>query len=343
MFHGILSREDFVQKVPLTVYSDYALYLREIVDCEGSRDVLTADPVVFLATSSGTTGKNKTIPLTSFTRETAVREVGPLMCLRQSSITGLDLRRVLVLGYRAETTTSPSGLSLGPVSAHIGRVLPYCVTPREVYDITDEQMALHLHAIYGLAEREVGRMEALFSTLVYSFWRHIENHWRQICDEIETGSLSCQIDGESTPEELRKFFRSHFRRQPDRACQLRDEFRRGFSGIARRVWPGLRLVRMVTSGGFAHHARLLWRMQMRGVKQLSPVHAASEGFFGINTTTSSSIEADDADDEQQYTLLPDYGFFEFIEEKRLEEQRPETVFADQVTVIVSNCITKQID
>ena len=124
-FHGILSKEDFVQKVPLTVYSDYARYLREIVNCEGSRDVLTADPVVFLATTSGTTGRNKTIPLTSFTREIAVREVGPLMWFRQWSITGLDLQRVLVLGYRTETTRSPSGLSLGPISAHIGRVLPY--------------------------------------------------------------------------------------------------------------------------------------------------------------------------------------------------------------------------
>ena len=193
-----------------------------------------------------------------------------------------------------------------------------------------------MHAIYGLAEREVGRMEAIFSTLVYSFWRYIENHWRQICDEIETGSLSLQIGGESTPEELRTFFRGHFRPQPDRACQLRDEFSRGFSGIARRVWPGLRLVRMITSGGFAHHARLLERMHMREVRQLSLIHAASEGSFGINTTTSScSIKDTAAADEQQYTLLPDYGFFEFIEEKRLEEQRPETVLADQVSVIVS--------
>jgi len=256
------------------------------------------------------------------------------VCFRQASIAGINLQRVLVLGYRAETTRSPSGLPLGPVSAHIGRVPPYSVTPREGYGVIDEQVALHMHAIYGLAEREVGHMEALFSTLVYSFWRYIENNWELICDEIETGSLSSQIGGERTPEALSAIFRSHFRQQPHRARQLRDEFRRGFGGIARRVWPELRLVRMITSGSFAHHARLLGRTHMRGVRQLSPLHAASEGFFGVDmTSSSSSCSVKGVTDEQRYTLLPDYGFFEFIEEKRLEEQRPETVFADQVSVI----------
>ena len=66
--------------------------------------------------------------------------------------------------------------------------------------------------------------------------------------------------------------------RPDkqRACELRQIFAEGFVGVARRVWPGLRAVRMVATGGFAVQARLLADTYMRGVPQFSLVHAAHE-------------------------------------------------------------------
>lgn len=121
------------------------------------------------------------------------------------SISGVDyngcsLHRVLNLSYRSPfgiltssmtSNSTVSGLPVGPISTYIGRKQPYAVSPDEVYDhVTDEPTALHVHAVFGLAEPEVGYVEALFSTLVYSFWRHVERHWPTICDQIETGRLS---------------------------------------------------------------------------------------------------------------------------------------------------------
>lgn len=347
-FHEIRSREDFVRTVPLTTYSNYEPYIRDVVGNAraGATAVLTEDSVVFLATSSGTTGRNKTIPLTAFTRRIAAREVGPLMFYRQTTIEGgLTLRRLFVLSYRAETRRSESsrgggGLEVGPVSAHIGRYPPYAVAPSEVYDIADERMALHAHALFALAEREVGRMESLMSTLVHSFWRHVEDNWSSICDGIETGSVRFPPPPSRDPpppvEGLAAVLRKHFRPDPERARQLRAEFERGFVGIAKRVWPCIRSVRMVTSGSFAHHARLLRTVHMRGVKQVSTLHAASEGFFGVNMSAEHDDDDDDDDSsEPRYTVLPEFGFFEFIEESRIDDEQPPTVFAEQVRPISS--------
>lgn len=338
-FHEIRNRQDFVRTVPLTTYSNYEPYIRDIVGNGDAKAVLTEDNVVFLATSSGTTGRNKTIPLTAFTKRIAAQEVGPMMFYRQTTIEGgLTLRRMFVLSYRAETRRSESrGVEVGPVSAHIGRYPPYAVAPSEVYDIADEQMALHAHALFALAEREVGRMESLMSTLVHSFWRHVEDNWSNICDGIETGSVRFpppppppSRDPPPAFEGLAAVLSKHFRPDPERARQLRTEFERGFVGIAKRVWPYIQSVRMITSGSFAHHAHLLKTIHMRGVKQVSTLHAASEGFFGVNM----SAEHDDSS-EPRYTLLPEFGFFEFIEEGRIDEEQPLTVFAEQVRPISS--------
>ena len=63
----------------------------------------------------------------------------------------------------------------------------------------------------------------------------------------------------------------------ERGEWLKKQFGRGFKGIATRVWPGLRYVRMITTGSFKMHALLLKRKCLKGVKLLSLLHAATEG------------------------------------------------------------------
>ena len=113
----------------------------------------------------------------------------PLTCHLTDRAVGRSLHRVVNLSYRAAWYRSPSGLDVGPVSSFLGRQASCVVSPDEVYSITDEPTALHLHAVFALSERQVYRLEALFSTLVYEFWTHVEQHWRRLCDEIERGTL----------------------------------------------------------------------------------------------------------------------------------------------------------
>jgi len=74
------------------------------------------------------------------------------------------LHRVVRLSYRAAVGRSPSGLDVGPISSYVRRrPPPDAVSPADVYSIADEPTALHLHALFALAERQVSR--ALFNSI----------------------------------------------------------------------------------------------------------------------------------------------------------------------------------
>jgi len=123
--------------------------------------------------------------------------------------------------------------------------------------------------------------------------------------------------------------------RPDkqRASELRGIFAGGFVGVARRVWPGLRAVNMVATGGLAVHARLLADTYLQGVPQLSLTHAASEGLYGVNVAAAEDEEPKSLGPNSRYTVLPQLGFYEFIPLADVEQTQPATLFADQVSLL----------
>ena len=81
---------------------------------------------------------------------------------------------------------------------------------------------------------------------------------------------------------------------------------------------------MLNGGSFTHYSQILKDVYMKGVTQLNFVHAASEGFCGINL---------DPDPEgQDLTTLPTFGFLEFIPENQSQAKEPETLFLEEVSM-----------
>lgn len=54
--------EQFQAQIPILPYSSYEPYIERIAN--GETNILTADPVVYLSHTSGSTGKQKFIPVT---------------------------------------------------------------------------------------------------------------------------------------------------------------------------------------------------------------------------------------------------------------------------------------
>ena len=61
-----LSIDQFREKVSLTTYDNYRDYIDRMVQ-NGEKNVLTADKIVYFATTSGTTRRNKLIPIVAST------------------------------------------------------------------------------------------------------------------------------------------------------------------------------------------------------------------------------------------------------------------------------------
>ena len=315
-FDVIKSRDEFRQIHPLTTYADYQEEIRDIQN--GVQNVLTSDKVIFLATSSGTTGKNKTLPITA-EKASMGKTIAMAMYHIIDKKCGLNLRRYAMLRYKPTIKRTPCGLTVAPITYLLTKYFPFYISPRCVSDINDERAALYAHALFWLAEPEIVYIDGLMATLVYSFWVQIEQRWPELCDDIEIGRMR-PLEG--ITDGLLKEINDNLKPNPERAGQLRKEFENGFQGIARKVWKSLESVRMLSTGGFAHYARLLREGYMEGVHQLSVVHGASEGFLGINISGKPEMTS--------LMAMPLFYVLEFIPESACGEEQPETLFLEQV-------------
>ena len=275
-FEEITNRRQFRSRHPLTDYNHYAQYMKRIE--EGEQEVLCSDKVVFLATTSGTTGKNKVIPITSHMKGKTARKIGPLMYYMMDKKAGMSLERVFVLSHKPVRTMSPCGLPKAAVSSHMNRAVPFYLAPAEAYEITNEQVAHYVHAVFSMREPEVGHIEALVSTLLFGFWVYVERNWQAICDAIELG----QIHPDRTADaKLAHRLSGYLTADHARAKELRTIFKgyRGAEmiGVASKIWPKLRFVRTLVTGGFAHHARVLRKTYMKNIIQV---------IFGLNNILS---------------------------------------------------------
>ena len=54
--------------------------------------------------------------------------------------------------------SSGSCLEIAPISRHSSSQVPFSVIPQVVQQIDDEQRALYVHAVIGLKEREIGKL-----------------------------------------------------------------------------------------------------------------------------------------------------------------------------------------
>ncbi len=327
-FVTISSRCQYVANVALTDYNSYEQYIKEILN--GHPRILTAQEVIFIGMSSGTTGNRKLLPVTNHMKMFGAKKFGPLMLYTLDKQAGLDLQRSVFLFYRS--AARPMGnaeLPCGPVTTHMYRHVPFTLAPRAVYDIGVESQAMHVHAVISLADPEVGNIMAVMSPLVYSFWVYVENNWNVLCDDIANGCLAASV---GLPCELEKEINFHLAPKPERAKELRREFTRGFQGIARRVWPNLRFVRMLTTGGFATQSRFLARHYMEGVTQCCITHVSTEGFMGINISERAT--------EPQYVAAINYGFMEFIPVAKISCSQPKTLFAEEVIQVYETFIKR---
>ncbi len=76
-FKNILSVSDFKKKVPLTDYSYYDNYIERMAN--GEKNILTTQNVEYFGNTSGTTGKQKLIPVTKSSRMKAAKYMALLM------------------------------------------------------------------------------------------------------------------------------------------------------------------------------------------------------------------------------------------------------------------------
>lgn len=332
-FKAIESIEDFKNTVPFTIYDDYEEYIERMTD-QGEGNLLTAYPVVYYASTSGTSGSPKKIPVTD--RGLAVfRSYASAVMPAVISEFYKDTRyedtpvgfRMMIVSFSKHPL--PCGVDFGSISAACMtektlEYLPYITsTPREVMLCRDYADLKYLHARYGLAEREIVYLTGAYIPALLDILDYIKENWEMLVEDIREGKINAAV---TMPETLRHTLEERLSPDPERADELEREFKKGSdSTLMRRIWPNLSAVSAIWAGNFSSYARRIQnRFTGRSIPYYTMSYASSEGIFAVARHPF----------DQCYCMIPESCFFEFIPMDGRgageEKENPETLLIDEV-------------
>ncbi len=285
--------------------------------CSGEENILVAEEVKFFGMSSGTTGKQKYIPVTKSSLS-AVSEIMGMLIQRilynnfKSSWSygkGLSLTDMVIAGQTQSGKPICAGTSGGMRS--IKWMIPFIwTTPVEVMNLGKGVDTLYLHLLFALKESHLMYINGIFISSVLDMFRHLEKHSEELVQDIRKGTISRNI---GLSEGDRKILLKKISPDAGRADFLEKEFKKGFKGIAKRIWPKLIYIASVTGANFSIYDYKVAEYS-GNIPVYSSVYCATEAPVGINRYIN----------KQRYIVIPKAAFFEFIPVENLDDARPST-------------------
>ncbi|HCW53117.1 MAG TPA: plant auxin-responsive GH3 [Clostridium sp.] len=328
------SIDDFRENVKLNEYSDFESYI--IDESHGHKNILTKEDIEYFGHSSGTTGSQKLLPITKSSRNMTLKLNGILCqkfiydCFEKQWTYG---RGTMLVDMNSEKKSKKNAVVTSASSGGMSKIKSISeyvwTSPVEVMELKDKNTAFYLHVLFALKEEKLMYIGGLFISAILDFFRFIENNQEMLINDLKTGKINDSILLEP---KVRKILNSKLGKCPKRAAFLEEEFRRGFNGIARRIWPNLIYIASVTGANFVNYNELVNRYT-DNIPVCSIAYAATEGFIGVNPYYNKI----------EYILLPQSCFYEFIEKDDIHKKNPKTYLINEIKInhdyeiVLTNC------
>lgn len=316
-FSHIHSVEDYQKGVPVSQYDDYASLINRMLD--GERNLLTADETVYFSLSSGTTGEPKYLPVTeadiTIHQRYAYHAIFGMIREYYPDLPEDKLfTKIFQVGEFVETFL-PDGRMNGIRSSSLYQWLnrdgtfdtsDYCAPKEVLFPNTLEDLT-YVKARFALAEPNVRCIHGVFIHRMTGMLRYIETYWDLLLRDMERGVVSPEA---GLSPEWKAFVETHLPANPVRAHQLR-QISHG-TNLALSIWPELTYAMVIGGSAFAPYME-----HLRTYIGTVPIHyfayAASEGIFAV---------APGLDHPDEYLLIPEAGFFEFLPVNAPEDAPP---------------------
>ena len=313
-FAGIENYSDFRRAVPIQSYEDIRPYIDRQI--ETGRLILTPSPPVFYATTSGTTGKPKFVPVLSETQAACRRAQRiAIRAMRRANPQMFSGPILAIVGPAIEgrmIDNSPYGAISGLLySTMPPPILARYLLPPEIFDIEEYESRYIAIALLALAERGLSTLASPNPTTLLRLIEIVNQYGQGLADSLATGQLGTlplHLD-----DRHRAMLENRLRPLPERADELRQLLELG-PVLLRDIWPSLRGVVTWTGG---NTSLLLARLKSElpaGCLIIEMGYMASE-FVG-------NIVVDCARNDGVPTLLD--HFFEFVEKEAWERGERET-------------------
>jgi GH3 auxin-responsive promoter len=323
-FGEIRSPADFRKRVPVAGYDRHEPYIDRVRNGETSALFGTGTEVLMFATTSGTTSRPKTIPVT---REALAdyREGwtiwGILAFDAHPEMLKDGLRPILQVAGDWREKLTPAGIPCGAITgltAHMQNALvrtTYCM-PAVASRIKDIESKYYVALRFSL-HRDLGTVIAANPSTILAMARLGDREKQSLIRDLYDGTLDSRWP---IPEEVRAALRFRTRwRHRSRARQLERIVAETGRLVPTGYWPGLQFLSNWTGGTM--------RAYLRGYPEYfgtTPVRdvglIASEGRMTIpieNGTPAGILDIR-------------HHYFEFIPEEQADHSEPETVEATEL-------------
>jgi hypothetical protein len=254
-FRSIRSVADFQGRVPPSSYDGVSPYVERMI--HGEPDVLTAERPLLFATTSGTTGRAKYIPVTrSFLREYSHAihvHSYRMLCDVPDALEG----RILVSSSSDEEGRTPCGIPYGAISGYLARTQPaalrrFYALPYAICRVKDVELKYYLTLRHALASDIRVIVTPNPSSLLLLAQRMEEFAERLIRDVRDGG-----VRGMRLPEDVPGAVLDGLAPDPARADRLAACRRERGALLPRDAWPQLRMISCWKGGTMPLYLRAL--------------------------------------------------------------------------------------
>ncbi|MEW5857991.1 MAG: GH3 auxin-responsive promoter family protein [Cyanobacteriota bacterium] len=313
--------EQFQQQIPILPYSSYEPYTERIA--QGEKNILTPDPVVYLNTTSGSTGNQKLIPVTQRFQNSLGWANLTCIGFLGEALRSQDRKfgKLLVTNTAQITGRTSGGIEYGPGGTGVLRMGKFLYEqlfahPYETLQAADSITRHYLCFLFALSDRSMRGIGANFPMLILRICNYLERHAEDLIRDIETGTIASWLTLEP---ELRAKLERQWSANPGRAAQLREILKSEGRLTPKLAWPELSFT-ATARGGTSDFYFERFPTYFDDIPSFGAVFASAEGTFSIyhDLNNDGSILAIEA------------GFFEFIPQDQWEVEHPKTLLATEV-------------
>lgn len=313
--------EQFQRQMPILPYSSYEAYTDRIA--QGETNILTADPVVYLAVTSGSTGKKKMIPTTrrsqNIVRTATLTSMGFLseaLARRKLQFGQLLVTNSVELGGRTS-----GGISYGPASTGVLRMdkrlyKQFFANPYETLQPGDSLTRHYVCLLFALREVSMRGMIANFPMLLLRTSNYLERYSSDLIRDIEQGTIAPWLE---LKPEIRALLEQQWSASPKRAAQLQAILNSQGRLTPKLVWPNLSFI-AAARGGTSDFYFERFPSYFGDTPIFGAAYSSAEGMFSIYPDVN----------QDGSVLAIESGFFEFIPQYQWEAEHPKTLLATEV-------------
>ncbi len=277
-FASIATPADFAAQVPVMTPEDLQVHVRRVM--AGEREILSAGAPLAYATTTGSTGPAKYVPLTAEYKAEFQRTVHVSMWHLYRRFPDAFTGRVLYFVGPRRAAVAPDGHDIGTMSGFNYTELPPLVRrlyawPYELVGVSDPRARAHL-SLHLACVRDVSLLAGVFPATIVQTLRALVERRDELAFHIERGTLPADL---ALSPAQRTFFAGGLAPRPDVAARLRQI--RGDDDAVRLAFPRLRLVYCwltSTAGLFVPELR---RRLGSDIPLRDAIYSASEGWCSV--------------------------------------------------------------